>query len=179
MIYTLDDVRVQVETDDWFVADNATVLGSVILKHNASVWYNAVVRGDNDPIVIGANSNVQDGSVLHTDAGIPLTLGDYVTVGHLVMLHGCTVDDNSLIGIKTVILNHAVIGKNCIVGANSLITEGKTFPDNSLILGAPARVVRQLRDEEVAAVKRMAEHYVENFQRHRAGLRAQAPVKLA
>lgn len=181
MIYALNDRRVQVqsEMDDWFVAPNAVVIGSVILKHNANVWFNVTIRGDNDLITIGENSNIQDGSVLHTDPGIKLTIGRDVTVGHLVMLHGCTIGDNSLIGIKSVILNHASIGKNCIIGSNSLITEGKTIPDNSLVMGSPGKVVRQVKEEEIANLKRTAQHYVDNFKRYQRDLQAQEPDRLA
>jgi carbonic anhydrase/acetyltransferase-like protein (isoleucine patch superfamily) len=149
-----------------FVAANATVIGSVILENEASVWFNTVIRGDNDVITVGARSNVQDGSVLHTDAGIPLTIGAEVSIGHQVMLHGCTIGDGSLIGIKALILNHAVIGRECLIGANSLITEGKTVPDRSLVLGSPGKVVRTLSDEEVARQRWIAAHYVENARRY-------------
>ncbi|MCB1714602.1 MAG: gamma carbonic anhydrase family protein [Candidatus Competibacteraceae bacterium] len=178
MIYALGERQVQCESDDWFVADSATVIGSVILKNNASVWFNAVVRGDNDLITIGADTNIQDGSVLHADPGIPLTFGRGVTVGHMAMLHGCTVGDNTLIGIKAVVLNHAVIGKNCIIGANSLVTEGKVIPDNSLLMGAPAKVIRTVTDEEVQNLRLMAEHYVQNFKRYKAGLKPMPPLRL-
>src|ERR1700749_1141776 len=142
-IYELDGVRPETEGDHW-IAENAVVLGRVILKRNASVWFGATLRGDNDPITVGENSNVQDNSVLHTDLGSPLTIGANVTVGHQVMLHGCTIGDGSLIGIGAVVLNGAKIGKNCLVGAGALITENKAFPDGSMILGSPAKVVREL-----------------------------------
>ena len=147
------------------------MIGDVILGDEASVWWNAVVRGDNDTITIGAGSNIQDGSVLHADEGVPLTLGDRVTVGHLVMLHGCTIGEESLIGIKSVILNRAVIGRHCIIGANSLIPEGKVIPDRSLVMGSPGKVVRQLSDEEVAKLQLAAQGYVENARRYRAELK--------
>jgi carbonic anhydrase/acetyltransferase-like protein (isoleucine patch superfamily) len=153
------------EGDGQFIADSASIIGSVHLKTNASVWFNAVLRGDNDWIVVGANSNVQDAAVLHADPDIPLHIGDYVTAGHKVMLHGCTIDDNSLIGIGSIILNHAKVGKNSIVGANSLITEGKEFPDGVLIMGSPAKVVRELSDEEIQHNTWSAKHYVENGHR--------------
>jgi carbonic anhydrase/acetyltransferase-like protein (isoleucine patch superfamily) len=156
---------------EYWIAPTAAVVGDVELKRNASIWFGAVLRGDNDPIVIGENSNVQDLSVLHTDEGVPLTIGDDVTVGHKVMLHGCTIGDRSLIGIGSVVLNRAVIGSNCIVGANSLVTEGKAFADNSLIMGAPARVVRELREEERAMLQASALHYVENWRRYARDLR--------
>ena len=150
------------EGDGHFVADNATIVGNVRLKDKASIWFNAVLRGDNDWIVVGASSNIQDSAVLHTDPGIPLHIGDGVTAGHKVMLHGCTIGDNSLIGIGSIILNHANVGNNCIVGANSLVTEGKEFPDGVLIVGSPAKVIRDLRDEEIQYNTWSAQHYVEN-----------------
>ena len=156
--------------DDYWIAPTATVVGNVILKKNASIWFGAVLRGDNDPIVIGENSNIQDNSVLHTDIGQPLTIGANVTVGHMVMLHGCAVGDGSLIGIGSIILNGAKIGKNCIIGAGSLITEGKEIPDNSMVMGSPGKVVRALSDEQAAAVGVGALHYVHNWKRFKAGL---------
>jgi carbonic anhydrase/acetyltransferase-like protein (isoleucine patch superfamily) len=143
----------------------------VELGENASVWFGVVLRGDTELLRIGRNSNVQDGSVVHADPGFPLILGDNVTVGHQVMLHGCTVGDGSLIGIQSVVLNGAKIGRNCLVGAGSLITEGKEFPDGSMIMGTPAKAVRQLTPEQIAGVHRAAEHYVENARRFKAGLR--------
>lgn len=169
MIYSLGERRVEMRGDYW-VAPNATVIGSVVLGNNASVWFNAVLRGDNDLITIGDETNIQDGSVLHTDHGIPLVIGKGVTVGHLVMLHGCTIGDGSLIGIGSVILNRAVIGKHCIVGANTLIPEGKVFPERSLIVGSPGKVVRQLSDDEVARLEKSAAHYVDNAARYRSQL---------
>ena len=154
-----------------FVADSAQVMGRVRMAENSSVWYGAVLRGDADWITLGARCNVQDGSVLHTDPGFPLTLGDDVSIGHQVMLHGCTIGDGSLIGIQAVILNGAKIGKNCLVGAGAVVTEGKEFPDNSLILGSPAKVVRELSPEQAARVKHAALHYVDNAQRHRTQLK--------
>lgn len=173
MIYSLGDRKVVTRGDYW-VADNASVIGSVVLEHNASVWFNTVVRGDNDLITIGEGSNVQDNSVLHTDEGVRLTVGKNVTIGHHVMLHGCSIGDGSLIGIKSTILNHARIGKNCLIGAHALITEGKEIPDRSLVVGAPGKVVRQLTDDEVARLLDNALHYVKNFQRYRLDLKAQA-----
>jgi carbonic anhydrase/acetyltransferase-like protein (isoleucine patch superfamily) len=171
-IYSLGDRQPSLGHDAW-VAPNATVIGDVRLGDSASIWWNAVLRGDNDTITIGANSNIQDGSVLHVDAGVPLTLGAHVTVGHLVMLHGCTVGDESLIGIKSVILNNAVIGRHCIIGANSLIAEGKVIPDRSLVMGSPGKVVRELTDEEVARLRLAALGYVANALRYRAELQQQ------
>ncbi len=171
MIYTLDDREPEFRGEDYWVADNATLIGSVILLNNASVWFNAVIRGDNDTITVGENSNVQDGSVLHTDGGIPLTIGSNVTIGHKVMLHGCDIGDNSLIGINSVILNGARIGKNCLIGANALIPENKEIPDGSLVMGSPGKVVRQLSEQQITGLKMSALHYVENFKRYKAGLK--------
>jgi len=144
-----------------FVAPNASVIGSVVLSENTSVWFSATIRGDNEVISLGKNSNVQEGAVLHTDPGLKLTVGENVTVGHQAMLHGCTIGDGSLIGIQAVILNGAVIGKSCLVGAGAVVTENKVFPDRSLIVGAPARVVRQLTDEEVEKLMMSARIYAE------------------
>src|SRR5437870_7477237 len=166
MLYTLASRQVQLRGRHHFVAANATVIGSVVLEDESSVWFNTVIRGDNDVITIGARSNVQDGSILHTDAGIPLTLGTEVSVGHQVMLHGCTIGEGSLIGFKALIVNHAVIGRECLVGANTLVTEGKIIPDRSLGLGSPGKVVRTLSDEEVARLRWIAAHYVENARRY-------------
>ena len=171
-IYTLGDRRPVIGRDAW-IAPNATVIGDVRLGDEASIWWNAVLRADNDSITIGAGSNIQDGSVLHVDDGVPLTLGANVTVGHMVMLHGCSVGEQSLIGIKSVILNRAVIGRHCIIGANSLIPEGKVIPERSLVMGSPGKVVRQLSDEEVARLQRSAQGYVANALRYRTGLKQQ------
>src|SRR6266581_9258287 len=171
MLYTLASRQVLLRCRHHFVAANATVIGTVILEDESSVWFNTVIRGDNDVITIGARSNVQDGSVLHTDAGIALTLGTEVSVGHQAMLHGCTIGDGSLIGIKALILNHAVVGRECLIGANALITEGKSIPDRSLVLGSPGKVVRTLSEEEVAGLRSIATHYVENAQRYIRELR--------
>ena len=171
MIYALGERQVQCESDDWFVADSATVIGSVILKNNASVWFNAVVRGDNDLITIGADTNIQDGSVLHNDDGIPLTIGRHVTVGHMAMLHGCTIGDGSLIGIGSTLLNGVKIGKNCIIGAHTLLTEGKEIPDNSLVVGSPGRVIRTHGEDVAELLLASADHYVENWKMHAAQLR--------
>ncbi len=173
-LYSLGNKQPSLGHGVW-IADNATVIGDVRLGDNASVWWSAVLRGDNDPISIGANSNIQDGSVLHTDDGVPLTMGANVTVGHLVMLHGCTIGDGALIGIKSVILNGATIGANSIIGANSLIPEGKVIPERSLVMGSPGKVVRELTDEEVARLQWSAQHYVENARRYRAGLAVFTP----
>ncbi|ACV35273.1 gamma carbonic anhydrase family protein [Accumulibacter sp.] len=169
--FVIGSRRPQIDPDSW-IAPTAIVIGDVRLARNASIWWNATARGDNDPISIGENSNIQDNSVLHTDEGVPLSIGRDVTVGHLVMLHGCTIGDGSLIGIGSVLLNHSVIGKGCIVGANTLIPEGKTFPDYSLIVGSPGKVVRQLSEEQVARIRLSADHYVANWQRYRRELTA-------
>ena len=169
-IYELDGVAPQVHATAW-VADSAQVMGSVTLGEDASVWFGTVVRGDTDSITIGAGSNVQDASVLHADFGKPLVIGERVTVGHQVMLHGCTIGDESLIGIGAVVLNGARIGNNCLVGAGALVTEGKEFPDGSMILGSPAKAVRQLTPEQIEGLRLSAQHYVDNARRFRAGLR--------
>jgi carbonic anhydrase/acetyltransferase-like protein (isoleucine patch superfamily) len=171
-VYNLGDYAPELPNiDEYWIAPNAAVIGRVILKKNASVWWGVTIRGDNDPIVIGENSNVQDGSVLHTDTGSPLTIGANVTVGHMAMLHGCTIGEGSLVGIGSVILNGARIGRNCLIGANCLITEGKEIPDNSLVMGAPGKVVRELSAEQGAMLAAGALHYVENWKRYRRSLR--------
>ena len=171
MRYDLGSHKVQLRGDHHYVAPNATLIGDVILEDRASVWFNAVIRADNEPITIGARSNIQDGSVLHTDEGIAMIIGPSVSVGHLVMLHGCTIGEGSLVGIKSVILNQAVIGRECLIGANSLIPEGKIIPDRSLVIGSPGKVVRTLSDEEVAGLYRSAAQYVDNAQRYLRDLR--------
>lgn len=172
-VYALDDKKPQCPPDgEYWVAPNAVVIGNVILEPGASVWFNVVVRGDNDPIRIGPDSNIQDGSVLHTDVGVPLNIGRGVTVGHMVMLHGCEIGDNSLIGIGSVVLNGAKIGRNCIIGANTLITEGKVIPDNSLVMGQPGKVVREIGPDQVEMLTASAAHYVQNWKRYSAGLKA-------
>lgn len=173
MIYSLGDRKVEIRGEDYWIADNATVVGTVVLMNNASVWFNVVIRGDNDVITIGENSNVQDGSVLHTDPGVPLSIGKNVTVGHKVMLHGCTIGDNSLIGINSVVLNGAKIGKHCLIGANSLIPENKEIPDGSLVMGSPGKVVRQLTPEQQAGLEMSAMSYVNNFKRFKKDLKRQ------
>jgi carbonic anhydrase/acetyltransferase-like protein (isoleucine patch superfamily) len=171
-IYRLGDKTPQTPPEgEYWIAPGAIVLGDVILHRNASVWFNAVVRGDNDPIVIGENSNIQDGSVLHSDPGAPLTIGRDVTVGHLAMVHSCEVGDNSLIGIGAVVLSRARIGRNCIIGARALIPEGKEIPDNSLVVGTPGRVMRQVLPHEEQFLTASAEHYVQNWRRYVAGLK--------
>ena len=170
MIYSLGDKQLNKDNLDFWVAPNAVVIGDVSLKKNASVWFGSVLRGDNDPIIFGENSNIQDNSVCHTDDGMPLIIGNNVTVGHKVILHSCTVGDNSLIGMGSTVLNKAKIGNNCLVGANSLITEGKEFPDNSLIVGSPAKVKRELTDMEKKIIELSALHYVENMKRYKKDL---------
>lgn len=169
-IYQLDDLVPQVADSAW-VAPNAQVMGDVVMGEHSSLWYGAVARGDTATITIGANSNVQDGSVLHADTGVPLTIGQGVTVGHQVVLHGCSVGDGSLIGIGAVVLNRVRIGRNSLVGAGSLVTEGKEFPDGVMIMGSPAKVVRELTPEQIEGLRKSAAHYVANAARHRRGLK--------
>ncbi len=166
MIYDFEKNVPEIHPEAW-VASNATIIGKVKLEKNSSIWFNAVLRGDIELIKIGENSNIQDGSVLHTDPGYPLTLGKGVTVGHLVMLHGCQISDNSLIGIGSIILNNAKIGKNCIIGANTLITENKIIPDNSLVVGSPGRVLRKITDEEIKSIIENGQHYVKNSKKYK------------
>ena len=169
-IYELDGVAPEVAASAW-VADSAEVVGHVQLAEDASIWFGAVLRGDCESITIGEGSNIQDASVLHADLGKPLVVGRHVTVGHQVMLHGCTIGDESLIGIGAVVLNGAKIGRNCLVGAGALITEGKEFPDGSMIIGSPAKAVRQLTPEQIEGLRRSAQHYVDNARRFKTGLR--------
>jgi carbonic anhydrase/acetyltransferase-like protein (isoleucine patch superfamily) len=171
-VYALGDAAPVLPPEgQYWIAPNAQVIGRVVLKTDASIWWGATLRGDNDPITIGERSNVQDGSVLHTDEGIPLDIGADVTIGHMVMLHGCTIGDGTLIGIGSIVLNGAKIGKNCLVGANTLITEGKEFPDNSMIVGSPGRVLRELSPEQAAMLAHGAAHYVDNWKRYARDLR--------
>lgn len=169
-IYELNNVAPRLTERNW-IADSAQVMGNVEMGPDSSVWFGAVVRGDTDLIRIGQRTNIQDGSVLHADAGKPLHIGDDVTVGHMVMLHGCTVGDGSLIGIGAIVLNGAKIGKGCIVGAGALVTEGKEFPDGSMIIGSPAKAVRQLTPEQIEGLRQSARHYVDNARRFAAGLK--------
>ncbi|MGH8750426.1 MAG: gamma carbonic anhydrase family protein [Burkholderiales bacterium] len=171
MIFSLGERKVKFNGADHFIAANATVIGSVVMENHSSIWFNAVVRGDNDVLTIGENSNIQDGAVLHTDAGVKLTIGRNVSVGHLVMLHGCTIGDNCLIGINAVILNNAVIGSNCIIGANALIPEGKVIPDNSVVMGSPGKIMRAVKTEEIGIIKWNADDYVKHFKRYRQELK--------
>ena len=165
MFYDLGNKKVKNEGANW-VAPNASIIGDVTLKKDTSIWFNATLRGDVENIYIGEGSNVQDGSVLHTDPGYPLKIGKDVTIGHLVMLHGCTIGDNSLIGIGAIILNGAKIGKNCIIGANALVTENKIIPDNSLVIGSPGKIVRLVNDDEVKSITENAIHYQDNWKRY-------------
>ncbi len=170
-VYALGSLAPQLPSEDeYWIAPTASVMGDVILKKNASIWWGAVARGDTDTLIIGENSNVQDGSVLHADHGIPLVIGANVTVGHMVMLHGCTIGDNSLIGIGSIVLNGARIGRNCLIGAGALIPEGKEIPDNSLVMGAPGKVIREVGEHQAQVLKASALHYVENWKRFRRDL---------
>ncbi|GBU15305.1 gamma carbonic anhydrase family protein [Polaromonas sp.] len=169
-IYQLDEFTPTIHDSAW-VADSAQVMGQVTLAENSSIWFGVVVRGDAETISVGKGSNIQDNSVLHADRGSPLVIGEHVTVGHQAMLHGCTVGDGSLIGIQAVVLNGAKIGKHCLVGAGALVTEGKEFADGSMILGSPAKAVRQLSPEQIEALKMSAQHYMSNAKRYKNGLK--------
>ena len=169
-VYEVDGKTPQVDSTAW-IADSAQVMGHVTLGPDASVWFGCVLRGDTESMTIGEGSNIQDLSVLHADHGMPLTIGRHVTVGHKVMLHGCTIGDESLIGIGAIVLNGARIGKNCLVGAGSLVTEGKEFPDGSMIMGTPAKVVRELTPEQIEGLRLSAQHYIDNARMFRATLK--------
>jgi carbonic anhydrase/acetyltransferase-like protein (isoleucine patch superfamily) len=170
--FALDGVAPELpEEGAYWIAASANVIGRVRLERNASVWFNAVLRGDNELILVGEGSNIQDGCVLHTDMGSPLTIGRNCTIGHKAVLHGCTIGENSLVGIGAVILNNAVVGKNCLIGAHTLISERKVIPDNSLVMGSPGRVVRELDAETIARLSAAAASYVRNWQRYTKGLR--------
>ncbi len=169
MFYSLDERKAEMKGDN-FVAPDAALIGSVVLERGASVWFNCVIRADNDTIIIGENSNVQDGSVLHTDPGLRLVIGAHVTVGHNVMLHGCTIGNETLIGINSVVLNRVIIGDNCLIAANTLITEGKKIPDGSMVMGSPGKVVRELTPPERQMLRLSAMHYVDNANRYREKL---------
>ena len=166
MIYDFEKNTPQIHPDSW-VASNAVIIGKVTLEKNSNIWFNSVIRGDVEPITIGEGSNVQDGSVIHTDPGCPTIVGKGVTIGHMVMLHGCEIADDCLIGIGSTILNKTKIGKNCIIGANALVTENKVIPERSLVLGSPGKVVRQVTDEEIEHIKENARDYVENFKKYK------------
>ncbi len=170
-LYALDGAAPVLPADHrYWIAPDAILVGKVRLEEDASVWFGVVLRGDNEEILVGARSNVQDGSLLHTDMGFPLTIGADCTIGHQVTLHGCTIGESSLIGMGATLLNGARIGANSLVGANALVTEGKEFPDNSLIVGAPAKLVRMLDDAAVAKLRESAAHYVANWKRYAKGL---------
>ena len=166
MFYDLKDKKPKNSGENW-VAPNAVVIGDVTLEKNTSIWFNATLRGDVEPITIGEGSNIQDGSVVHTDPGCPAIIGKNVTVGHLVMLHGCVIEDDCLIGIGSTILNKAKIGKYSIIGANTLVTENKVIPERSLVVGSPGKVIRQVTDEEIKHIKENAKHYVENYKKYK------------
>ncbi len=171
-IYALADADLEVEDENAFwVAPSAVLIGRIVLEKNASVWFGAVLRGDNEPIVVGENSNVQDGSILHTDMGAPLTIGRDVTIGHMAMLHGCTIADTSLIGIKATVLNHATIPSYCLIGAHALVTERKSFEEGHLITGAPARAQRALDEPQKQLIQFSAAHYVDNWKRYKRDLK--------
>ncbi|NMA96578.1 MAG: gamma carbonic anhydrase family protein [Phyllobacteriaceae bacterium] len=170
-VYALDGVSPKIDPEVGFIAPNAVLVGDVVVGAEAGIWFGVVARGDIERITIGKRTNVQENSVLHTDKGFPLTIGDDVTIGHAAIVHGCTIGDNSLIGMGATVLNGAVIGKNCLIGANALITEGKVIPDNSLVMGAPGKVVREIDAEGVAALTASAERYVKNAKRFAAGMK--------
>ena len=171
MFYSLGERRIELRGSHHYIAPNATVIGTVILEDEVSIWFNVVIRGDDDMITVGARTNIQDAAVLHTDEGVPMTLGSSVSVGHEAMLHGCTIGDGTLIGIKAVVLNRALIGRDCLIGANALVPEGKVIPDRSLVVGSPGKVVRALTDAEVASIRGNADHYVNNARRYLRDLR--------
>ena len=165
MIYDFENKSLKSEGKNW-IASSAVIIGDIVIKNDVSIWFNTVLRGDIETITVGEGSNIQDGSVLHTDPGYPLVIGKGVTVGHMVMLHGCIIGDDTLIGIGSTILNNAKIGKNCIVGANTLVTENKIIPDNSLVLGSPGKIVRKVTEKEIKHIKENAKEYVENWKKY-------------
>ena len=168
-LYSLDGVSPQIDEDSW-IAPDANVIGKIVIQEGASVWFGATLRGDNEEIVIGKGSNVQENTIMHTDMGYPLTVGEGCTIGHKALLHGCTIGDNTLIGMGAVILNGAKIGKNCLIGANALITENKVIPDGSLVMGSPGKVVRELDEQGIQGLRASALNYQQNMRRFRAGL---------
>jgi len=174
VLFKLQQRRVELLGEGHFVAPNATLIGSVVLHDRSSVWFNAVLRGDSEPIVIGEDSNVQDGTIMHTDPGMPVSVGRGVTIGHMAMLHGCEVGDNSLVGIKATVLNGARIGKYCLIGAGALITEDKQIPDYSMVLGSPGRVVRELDPERIEMLHEAAQIYVRKSRVYRESLESQS-----
>ena len=165
MIYDFENKSLKSEGKNW-IASNAIIIGDIVIKNEASVWFNVVLRGDIEKIVLGEGSNIQDGSVLHTDPGFPLTIGKGVTIGHMVMLHGCTIGNDTLVGIGSTILNNAKIGSNCIIGANTLITENKIIPDKSVVMGSPGKVIREVTNEEINHIKKNAKEYVESWKKY-------------
>ena len=173
MKYALGDLKVQTDGDNYWIAPNAAVIGNVVLKKDASIWFGATVRGDNDVITIGEGTQIQDGSVLHADPGFPLTIGDHCTVGHMAMLHGCTIGDGTMIGIGAVVLNGAKIGRNCIIGGKALIGEGKEIPDNSLVMGIPGKVVKEVSDAQKEMLAHIPPHYVERWKRYKTDMTPQ------
>ena len=170
MIYKLGEHEVEITGEDFYVAESASVIGKVRLANDTSVWFGAVLRGDNESITVGENTNVQECAVIHTDPGFPCILGSNVTIGHQAMLHGCQVGDNSLIGINAVVLNGAKIGRNCLIGANALVTENQEIPDGSLVIGSPAKPIKQLTTAQIQKLKESAEHYVTRFKRFKRDL---------
>ena len=172
MIYSLGQKKPEFNSDEVWIADSADLIGEVILSNDVSIWFNVTIRADNDVISIGSGSNIQDNTVIHTDEGIKVNIGENVTVGHKVIIHGASVGDNTVVGMGSVVMNHAKIGKNCIIGANSLITERKEFPDNSLIMGSPAKVIRQLTEEEVEVLAMSAQHYSEKAKIYKTDLKS-------
>ena len=171
MIINLGDKKLKTADDNFWIAPNASVIGDVVLERDASIWFNAILRADNEPITIGEGSNVQDGAIIHTDPGYACNIGKKVTVGHMAMLHGCSIGDGSLIGIGSVVLNGAKIGKGCLIGANALITEGMEVPDGSLVLGSPGKIKGELNDNQKNGLILSAKHYVENSKRFKNGLK--------
>ncbi len=170
MKYILEGVRVSTDGDDYFIAPTAAVIGKVRLEKNASVWWNAVIRGDNELISVGENSNIQDGCILHTDIGFPCTVGANATIGHMAMLHGCVIGDGSMVGIGAVVLNGVTVGKNCIIGSNALIPDGKNIPDNSIVMGSPGKIVRETTKADLAYIQETVEFYVDNQDRFKNAL---------
>ncbi len=170
MIYALDGVRVSTDDDDYFIAPSAAVIGKVRLEKRASVWWNAVLRGDLELITIGENSNIQDGCILHTDDGLPCVVGANSTIGHMATLHGCVIGAGSMVGIGAIVLNGANIGRNCIIGSNALITDGKQIPDNSIVMGSPGKIVRETTAQDIAYIQETVDFYVDNQNRYRNGL---------
>jgi len=166
MIYSLGERRVELRGSHHYIAPNSTVIGSVVIEDEASIWFNVVVRGDHDTITIGRRANVQDASVLHADRGVPLSVGAYVSIGHQAMLHGCTLGEGTLVGVQAIVLNSVTVGRECLIGANTLIPEGRVIPDRSLVVGSPGKIVRTLSDQEVAHLRWNADDYVQNARRY-------------